>query len=318
MGRNSKLKSARRTESTYLARRHQRQRQNFVNSVSVGARINTSSFLDSIGGNDSLPSQAEADALLDHLSPGQFTQMIGVTYASILQHSTEQIDKRSRNAVSDLAKLTFVGFAMFTEYQGFCCLRTSAKHDFLSLRRSVVALTKLPQYQEGLRAFGIGNGATGRGLDIYRLMKGSMVGAAVNLKSAIEARDLSCEEASTVAAFWLLCGDHVENAASVAAGHVLCDAGELVLHYRQAERLEDAELCLSHRAADGLLHFYPVHESKALPISAIRKIRAFVSQYKGPRMAGEISDHPNAARLCRAIGLTIRDGHGFLSQSTKS
>ncbi len=312
MGRKAKLRSTRHTESKRLAQRHQRQRDSYASSITRGATVDVRPCIDALGGIESFPSLEEADARIRDLSPRQFTKLMGFSYATLIATCSDQLDPKSRRILSDICAISSELFCAFTEYQGFCMFRLSPLHDWARLRQHVISLTDIPQFADGLRAFGSGPGPAGRGMALYSMMTGSMLGAAFNLTSALSEGGLSQAEAWPITQFWLLVGDHVDNAADIAAGRVLCDAGELVLHYRHAERLKDAELCLSHRAADGLLHFHPDPAVSLVPVGAIRKLRKFVHQYKGSTMAGKISEHPAAARLCRAIGLTVRNDHGFL------
>ena len=314
MGRKAKLRCLRQTEAKRLDQRHRAQRDAFLNGTTVRARFDIDSFVESIGGTESLPSRQESEAVLERLPAAEFTMLVGMAYAQMFAHQVQNITTSSMQAVAELDGLSTDAMQMFFEYQGFCLLRQSGKHDWARLRRSIVELTALPELQPGLRAFGLGPDYQGNGAELFRIIFGSMVGAAKNISACVTQGGIPADEARAIADFWLLCGDHLENAASLAAGNVLCDAGALVLHYRRAERLQDAELCLSHRSTDGLLHFHPEPGANPLPVNAIRTIRAFTKQYQGPTMAGKISEHPGAPRLCRAIGLDVRNDHGFLSQ----
>jgi hypothetical protein len=314
MGRNAKLRASRHTGSDRLVRRQQHQQEVLRHGVSIGARLDPQRLFDTVGGIEALPSKKESDAFISKLSPSQFTKYAGRIYTQLITANIDGLDAESLSLFVDLKIISPQFFEAFSEYQAFCMFRQPGRHDLALLRRHIVSLAQIPEFAVGLKAFGLGPDARGRGRTLYRLMNGSMLGAGQHLKCSVLEDKLSKEAFVSIVQFWLLAGDHVESAGDIAAGRVLCDAGELVLHYRRAERLHDAELCLSHRAADGLLHFNPDPEAPSISASAIRKLRAFVRQYKGPKMAGKISDHPGAPRLCRAIGLQTKQGYGFLQE----
>ncbi len=151
----------------------------------------------------------------------------------------------------------------------------------------------------------------------FSVIKGFSEGAVQRLGDAHKALGASRDERGVIGLFLGLIVDHLDQAANLAAGRTLHDAGHLVLH--RSVGLADGtgrDLCLSCRSRDGLLRYWP-HPSKhlrrePLPPSCIRSMRAFVRNYIGPPIEGPITAHPQAARLCRLIGLHVENGRGFL------
>lgn len=214
--------------------------------------------------------------------------------------------------------LDFLGQVNVEAFNAFCMISGLANVRFaegfnpLFAREAILEFSKTPELQKGLKLYGQGIGKQEIELICVSLFEGSIIGFSKQLG---EAREHIDEQTFNAMAYQLfLMGDHIESSASLAAGHTLCDAGDLVLHWKGSDSLKpaDRELCLSRRASDGMLSFFEPFEEKAPSISSIKKLREFVRSYDGPKMLGEISPHPKAEKLCRAIGLSVRHGYGFL------
>lgn len=114
------------------------------------------------------------------------------------------------------------------------------------------------------------------------------------------------------ASYLTLMMETIKAASNIAAGRLLHDAGDLVLHYIDASTIEDSELCLSRRLKDGTLTFQRVVGLPPVRLSAIKSMRAFIRRYKGPRLAGKFTDHPMSERLCNLVGIKTVGNHGVI------
>jgi hypothetical protein len=192
---------------------------------------------------------------------------------------------------------------------GALTLRASANHDWWRLRKNTLAITDCAELRKDLEHYAKkihGNG------DIFRFLSGPVQAMPETLPQAVSRGEISAKAAATYALYMGFCMGHIDAAADLCAGRVLHETKHLVLHYRYAKKQRDAELCLSFRSDDGFLSFYPFNRVHKLSASCVRSMRSFVRSYCGPLMAGELSPHNEAARLCRLIGLQVRDGYGFL------
>ena len=315
MGRNAKLRAGRGCESKRLAQRHQQHNQEYREGIRHGCVLDPQKLiakLESEGGPDSLIPPDNADEVIKGLSPEDMTEMYGHIWGQLVLSNAESIDAEMKRVFLELALIPQSIAKGFMSFQGVTMLRLIPNHDWPGLRQFVIDLAAAPALQEGLKPFGLGSRTDAPGLKLFGVMNGAGRRWAQRFAMEVTSKVLSERDAHFIAGQFLPINDHIESAADLACGRVLCDAGGLVLHYRQAERLQDAELCLSFRSPDGLLSFFPTNYSAPVSPQAVRTLRRFVADYKGPKMAGKISNHPQAARLCRLIGLTIRNGHGFL------
>lgn len=214
--------------------------------------------------------------------------------------------------------LDFLGEIDGKVFDAFCMLQGLANVKILEgfnplfARKSILEFAKTPELQKGFKLYGQGAGEQEIEVTCIRFFQGAVIGFGHQLGQARQHMDDIMFKA--MASQLMEMGDHIENSASLAAGHILCDAGDLVLHWKGSDSLKpvDRELCLSRRSSDGMLSFFEPVLQKAPSISSIKKLKEFVRSYDGPKMLGEISPHKKAAKLCRAIGLSVRHGYGFL------
>lgn len=316
MGRNAKLRSRRCSEAEEFQQRHQGRLDEIQSNVSHIGGVTVSEglrhLLRDLGADlNDLPSPEECAKKAEAASPLMLTLAAGKAYSSILLGTAPTLGQEMQAVVHDLTKLPDELVFSWYEWQGVLTLKPHANADWSRLRHNLVSITTAPELQEGLRAFSSNEPSEGFGKNIISLMQGSLYGWPINALRYQLTGDLTETQVTLMKREIKKLGDHLESQSDLANGRLLCDAGQLVLHYRRAKHQKDSELCLSYRHPDGLLTFHLV-EGTPIPFDAIKKLRAFIGSYRGVKMAGEISNHPSAERLCRLIGLSIRHGHGIL------
>jgi hypothetical protein len=262
---------------------------------------------------------AQADAAMQAHTPESFYGVACCSWADTLAATLRRPDGSSvvEQAVAFAASLPPRSERLYVLAQVACRLRLDAPIDWPELIAGAAEITSLPHLEAELKSFGR------RGL--FPPLLGAMVGQ-IQLAPETCARQLQKGIGNPAAVTraldgWRLVMEHISGAVDLASGRVLCDAGELVLHYRYSPTPGAGELCLSRRWESGFLSFYPPQESRS-PLSGLRippigrraiaTLRRFVASYSGAPMSGELSPHPAAARLCRLIGLEVREGRGHL------
>jgi hypothetical protein len=108
--------------------------------------------------------------------------------------------------------------------------------------------------------------------------------------------------------------DYFGTMADVAGLRVHFKTDDLMLHYRRPDPDNNnfGELCLSFIQDDGFTSFFPLDRGKKIKPSSIKRMKKFVSSYKGPEFHGPLSPHKDSRDLCEAIGLKIKGDKGFL------
>jgi hypothetical protein len=314
MGRKAKLRACRNTEAKQLEQRRATQKSHQLASLQESIKVDVNRVLHRLGAHSTDQAKIEQDweKLWSEMTPTAKTQYVGFLYYTFIREGvdTQSLNEADRQFFIDLQIIKNDAPELFVSWCEFCgmhMLFTNPDQDWDRVRKNLLLITQHPLLQPALRAFGLGGDANAPMLQIIRNANGSQ-------RALLAGDKPRTQELFEFGERWIPLDDHLESAGDLAAGRILCDAGRLVLHYRRAERLEEAELCLSCRSNDGLLSFFPLDRNR-LPIKAIRILRRFTKDYQGPRMAGKISPHPAALRLCKAIGLATRHGYGFLEPS---
>jgi len=211
--------------------------------------------------------------------------------------------------VADLASsLPREAAIAFRTVSSLCFVQLRADADWPLLRRGVVELTRLPRLREQLTDYGRG-GAIG---SVFGLLSSAFLRLPVWRRLQVCSGAIRASDAGK--ACWELAhlNATMDAAADLAAGRLLHDAGQLLLHYRLADSQAQAALCLSSRRPDGVVSILPERNGgRRLGPSSVRSMRAFASAYSGPPMSGKLSRH-GGEPLARLVGLTVRDGRGYL------
>ena len=286
----------------------------------VGARFDFGEALRHSGlgaALDASPAEVvAADALLASLPPGRQTTVLAMGWISTIFGASRspQTSESSRRALREtldlIPTLPKEAAIAFAAVNGICSLRLQADVDWLLLRRGIVELTRLPHLQRQLAQYGRGGGG---GRSIYNLLAGSFAQLPLRGPAQIDNGAISASDAVRALVELAHLEATVDSAADLAAGRLLHDAGQLLLHYRRANTQAGAELCLSFRHADGVTTFFPDPDGgHTLATSAVRSMRTFVRSYSGPPMSGELSPHSKAERLARLVGLAVKGRRGHL------
>jgi hypothetical protein len=219
---------------------------------------------------------------------------------------TPQVPREVLALASSLPREAAIAFRTVSS---LCFVRLRADVDWPLLRRGIVELTRLPRLQEQLADYGR-EGAIG---SVFGLLSGGFLRLPVWRRQQVRSGAIRASDAGK--ACWELAhlNGTLDAAADLAADRLLYDAGQLLLHYRLAASQAQAALLLSFRQADGVMTVLPERNDggRRLGPSAVRSMRAFVRAYSGPPMSGKLSRH-GGEPLARLVGLTVRDGRGFL------
>jgi hypothetical protein len=316
MGRAAKLRAARDRSTIDLRRR--RLTRDAVGLDRPGAVQRTCPidlrdlFKQSPGGR--MPTNAEMAAaadLCDTIPPTTFTQYMGAAWLIIMKSSWQQLDQPTKLRLHVLFSLPEPVWVAYAELQGALILRPSAKHDWNRLRQNAITIAWCPELRDELIRYA-SREPSETCIGIFHTLSGPVHAIPEKIPEATADGVISAADGLVYALHMDNCVGHIDAVGDLYAGRVLHAAGRLVLHYRYAERQQDAELCLSFCSDDGFLCFFPAGGSATLPTACVRSMQSFVRSYEGPRMAGKISPHSAAARLCRLIGLQVRDGYGIL------
>lgn len=190
-----------------------------------------------------------------------------------------------------------------------CSVQLRADADWPLLRRGIVELTRLPRLQGQLIHYGRG-GLSG---SVLCVLSGVFLRLPMWRKQQVESGAISAPDAGR--ACWELAhlDCTIDAAANLAAGHLLHDAGQLVLHYRRKSSKQQPELFLSFRQSNGVMTCLPERNGggRRLGPSSVRSMRAFIRAYSGPPLSGTLSRF-RGEPLARLVGLSVQGGRGFL------
>lgn len=197
----------------------------------------------------------------------------------------------------------------FRTVSSLCSVQLRADADWPMLRRGIVELTRLPRLQGQLIHHGRG-GVSG---SVFCVLSGAFQRLPMWRQQQVRSGAISAADAGR--ACWELAhlNGTIGAAADLAAGHLLHDAGQLVLHHRRQGAQPQPELLLSFRQSDGVMTCLPERNGggRRLGPSSVRSMRAFVRAYSGPLLSGKLSRF-RGEPLARLVGLTIKDGRGYL------
>ncbi|WP_216905744.1 hypothetical protein [Synechococcus sp. CCY 0621] len=287
------------------------------------------SVLCDVLGITDFPTAAESHARLAALSPKQNTEALAGTWLRVALTGLAREDTTGQSALAllgmgtgkarerallrrvfdQLAVIPHEGVTAFCAIQTLCRNRLHTRIDWSMLRRGLVLILHRPELQRELRTYGLGRSSEA----IFGVLRGAFntlpdLIVATRLHTEMPAAEMaliSCELTH------LECS--LEASADIAAGRVLHDAGELVLHHRSGGGKRRPELCLSFRHSDGVLSFLPdVRGSRRLSPSTVRSMRKFVRSYQGPAISGDLAAHSQSQHLCHLVGLEVRNGRGYL------
>lgn len=190
-----------------------------------------------------------------------------------------------------------------------CSVQLRADADWPLLRRGIVELTRLPHLQGQLIHYGRG-GLSG---SVFCHLSSAFLQLPLWRLQQVGSGAISASDAEK--ACWELAHLHctIDGAANLAAGHLLHDAGQLVLHYRRISSRMEAELFLSFRQPDGVMTCLPERNGGGCRLgpSSVRSMRAFIRAYSGPPLSGKLSQF-RGEPLARLVGLAVQGGRGFL------
>ena len=190
-----------------------------------------------------------------------------------------------------------------------CSVRLTADADWPLLRRGIVELTRLPRLQGQLIHHGRG-GVSG---SVFCHLSIAFQRLPMWRQQQVRSGAISAPDAGR--ACWELAhlNGTIGAAADLAAGHLLHDAGQLVLHYRRKSSKQQPELFLSFRQSDGVMTCLPERNGggRRLGPSSVRSMRAFIRAYSGPPLSGKLSRF-RGEPLARLVGLAVQGGRGFL------
>lgn len=197
----------------------------------------------------------------------------------------------------------------FRTVSSLCFVQLRADADWPLLRRGIVELTRLPRLQGQLIHYGRG-GVSG---SVFCLLSGAFQRLPIWRQQQVRSGAISEPDAGR--ACWELAhlNGTIGAAADLAAGHLLHDAGQLVLHHLRKGAQQQPELLLSFRQSDGVMTCLPERNGggRRLGASSVRSMRAFVRSYSGPPMSGKLSRY-RGEPLARLVGLAVRGDRGFL------
>jgi hypothetical protein len=317
MGRKAKLRQARCGEVVKLREKHIRQLQH---DYDLKPSFVVSLPTDGLGDDEELRrKQKIALSVISSLPPDKKIDLMGGVAGEVVTRGWDQLPRNLRILYSALQQCEFDEFLReFLVLQG--CFRFGWNHDldWLQIRGRLVEFMDHPLAREGCRRRDSCKDSEFADLAwIPGMLAGDIRAATQEAVAAVQAGKKTLSEVVAIGAQLDLMDSHIQAVEDITCGRLLYRAGRLHLHYRKAEKITDAELCLSHRSADGILSFFPEPASR-VRISDIRKMRHFTASYKGPTINGMLSDHPQAARLCRLVGLNVRHGYGFLEATSNT
>jgi hypothetical protein len=306
-----------RTDIAFLANRSPRHQQKIVSELS--GYINITEVLGDAGLEAvQMPPEDRWSFVASH-EPTHVTKLSGISWLFVVKSGIEQMPEKARSNLKTILNLPLDLLTAFAEVMGSISLVVHPNHDWHLLRSNVISIG-----DSNLLAKGFADYARNRHLssEAGSIMMG-LVGGAVSclpekIRALSESKFLSFDDFKLLVDHVTMIESHFDAVCDLAAGRVLHDAEKLVLHFRGNGPIADAELCLSFRAPDGLLSFFPDPTGCSLPVKAIKSVRHFVKSYRGQMIAGEISPHRNAKRLCAMCGLDVSNGHGFLRSQKRS
>lgn len=295
----------------FIQKRTPRHKEKIIEDLS--GVINVSEIINFSDRNIDLVSPQETWRFLSACDAGAVTKFAGKLWQSIAASGADQLAPRPKANLQRILRLPRELCTAFSEIIGCTFVVIHPNHDWNRLRSQAILLGSSDFLCKGFIDYAKNNhGSQEVGMAMMGLISGAFTQLPEKVRLLASKRLLTFEDFSALVDRVTLIESHLNAVCDLAAGRVLCDANQLVLHYRGNGPITDAELCLSYRAPDGLLSFFPTTSSSHPPVKAVQSIRAFVESYKGPTMAGEISPHRNAMRLCSLCGLDISHGHGFL------
>ena len=295
----------------FLGKRTPRYKEKAVDELS--GVINVSEIINFSDRNIGQASPQDTWRFLSACDAGAVTKFAGQLWQSIAASGAGQLAPKPRANLQRILKLPRELRTAFSEIIGCTSVVIHPNHDWNRLRSQAILLGSSDFLYKGFIDYAKSNhGSQEVGMAMMGLINGALTQLPEKVGLLASERLLAFEDFSVLVDQVTLIESHLNAVCDLAAGRVLCDANQLVLHYRGNGPITDAELCLSYRAPDGLLSFFPTTPSSHPPIKAVQSIRAFIKSYKGQTMAGEISRHRNALRLCALCGLDISHGHGFL------
>jgi len=107
---------------------------------------------------------------------------------------------------------------------------------------------------------------------------------------------------------------HLTAAGSIAAGGALCHAGTMFLINAPGAADGGESLWLVKRRRNGVFTVAPPPKEERIRVSEIKQLQAYVRGYTGPPLWGclRFMSAGLSERLCRIVGLEIRDKHAWL------